>query len=141
MIAGLGLVVAINAGMIYAALHTFPGVAATDVFDHSNTYDAVLQQSAREAALGWTVATDMVAVSPVIHLADRDGQPISGGRVVAEARRPLGPDLATALAFIEASPGRYVAAEGLPARGQWDLRLTVTRDDNVAHATRRVLVK
>jgi nitrogen fixation protein FixH len=141
MIGALAVVVAVNAGMIYAALHTFPGVAATDVFDHSNAYDAVLRLSAQEAALGWTIEVDVVGAMPTLRLTGRDGQALSGGHLTADARRPVGPDQKTDLGFIEASSGRYVADRALPARGQWDLRLTVAQGGGVVHATRRVLVK
>jgi nitrogen fixation protein FixH len=141
LIAGLGVVVLVNAGMVWSALRTFPGVAALDVFDHSNTYDEVLAQAAREAALGWTVQPDGEALAPTLALADRDGQPLAGATVGAEARRPLGPDMATEIAFEEVAPGRYAAATALPAAGQWDLRLTVVRLGQTMHATRRIVAK
>lgn len=141
MIAGLVLVVAVNAGMVWVALGTFPGVAATDVFDHSNAYDSVLAQANREAALGWTVATGSDGATATLRLLDRDGHALAGARVLADARRPVGPDQATSLAFVEPAPGEYRASVALPARGQWDLRLTITQGGQVLHATRRVQVK
>ena len=45
----------VNAGMVYAALHSFPGEAGDEGFALSNHYDAVLEREQREAALGWTV--------------------------------------------------------------------------------------
>ncbi len=141
LIAGLGVVVLVNAGMVWSALHTFPGVAALDVFDHSNAYDEVLAQAAREAALGWTVRQDGEAMAPTLALADRDGQPLAGATVGAEARRPLGPDMTTEIAFEEVAPGRYAAAAPLPAAGQWELRLTVARVGQTMHATRRVVAR
>ena len=54
IIGGMLLVIAVNAGMAWSALHTFPGTAVEDAFDHSNDYDKVLNAAAREAALGWS---------------------------------------------------------------------------------------
>jgi nitrogen fixation protein FixH len=140
-VAALGVVVLVNIGMVWAALHTFPGVAALDVFDHSNVYDEVLAEAAREAAIGWTVQPAGEAVTPELSLAGRDGQPLAGAIVTAEARRPLGPDMKTPLAFQETAPGHYVAAAPLPAVGQWELRLLIVRQGQTMHATRRIVAK
>jgi nitrogen fixation protein FixH len=141
LIAGLGLVVLVNVGMVWWALSTFPGVAALDVFDHSNAYDEVLAQAAQEAALGWQIAPFGEVPAPMLTLAEQDGRPLVGAVVMAEARRPLGPDMSTRLAFAETAPGRYMAQAPLPAAGQWELRLVVTRDANTLHATRRIVAK
>lgn len=141
LIAGLGVVVAVNAGMVYSALRTFPGVAALDVFDHSNSYDEVLAEAAREAALGWSVQPVGETRTPRLALTDRAGAPLAGATVRAQARRPLGPDMTTEVTFVEDAPGRYLAADPLPAGGQWELRISVVRDDQRLHATRRIVAK
>ena len=140
MIGALGVVVVVNGGMIWAALHTFPGVAATDVFDASNHYDTVLAEAQREAAFGWTLQTAATTQRVTVALTDRGGAPLSGARVTATALRPLGPDHTTILAFRETAPGSYNAEAAL-AEGQWDLRLAVTAGGNTLHMTRRVVVK
>ena len=45
VVAGLGIVVVVNAGMIYAALSTFPGQAGEGDFALSNHYDCLLYTS------------------------------------------------------------------------------------------------
>jgi nitrogen fixation protein FixH len=140
-IAALAVVVIVNGYMVWAALHTFPGVAALDVFSHSNAYDEVLAQAKLEAALGWSVQPLGESRAPLLTLTGPDGQPMTGATVAAQARRPLGPDMTTPLTFFESAPGRYVAAESLPALGQWELRLTIGKDGNTLHATRRVVAK
>jgi len=141
LIGGLAFVMVVNFGMVWTSLRTFPGVAALDVFDHSNAYDQVLAQAAREAALGWTVQTTAEAQRPVLTLTGADGQPISAASVIGEARRPLGPDMATQLVLREEGVGRYVADQPLPAVGQWELRLIVTQGAQTLHATRRIVAK
>ena len=74
VVAAMGVVVAVNAGMIYSALHTFPGKTGNDGFDLSNHYDAVLDQAQRAAALGWTM------------LARADGTGTTGGDPDGPAR-------------------------------------------------------
>ena len=67
--------------------------------------------------------------------------PLAHATVTAQARRPLGPDMATPVAFDEVAPGRYLATATLPALGQWELRLTVQRLGQTLHATRRIVAK
>ncbi len=141
VVAAFVLVFAVNGGMVWSALATFPGVAVTDSFDHSNHYDTVLAAAARQAALGWRITAAEESGRPVLLLAERDGRPLTGARVTATARRPLGPDHVTPLAFREASPGRYVTETALAERGQWQLLLAVARGADTLHAAPRVVVK
>ena len=141
MAGALGIVVFVNGLMVWWALSTFPGVAALDVFDHSNSYDQVLAQAAKEGALGWSVISSADKQRPVVVLTGADGQPLVGATVLAQARRPLGADMVTALTFTEAAPGRYVSVDALSAPGQWDLRLTIERNGETLHSTRRIVAK
>jgi nitrogen fixation protein FixH len=142
IIAGLGVVVLVNVGMVYAALHSFPGKAGDEDFALSNRYDAVLEREQREASLGWTVVarTDVGGV-PEITLADRDGSPLRGAVVAATAERPLGAPERRALVFHEAEHGRYVADASLPEAGQWELTLSASFGGHDLAATRRVIVR
>lgn len=138
----MAIVFAVNFGMIYAALHTFPGVAGRDGFDLSNRYDHVLDAAAREAALGWKLdASTDSAGQPRITLTDRSGAPLDGVRISATAERPLGPKLDIELGFRPAGNGLYIAAQTLPEKGQWDLLVTATRDGRQVSATRRVILR
>ena len=141
VVAGLGLVVVVNAGLIYAALRTFPGQAGKEDFALSNHYDAVLDREQREAALGWSVvAVTDAAGRPEVTLTDRNGAPLNGASVAASAERPLGAPEEQALAFREATPGHYVASAALPAPGQWELTLSASYGGHDIAATRRVIV-
>ena len=141
IVGGLGLVVVVNAGMVYAALHSFPGKAGDEDFALSNRYDAVLEREQQEIALGWTVVarTDVGGV-PEITLADRDGSPLRGAVVAATAERPLGAPERRALVFHEAEHGRYVADASLPEAGQWELTVSASFGGRDIAATRRVIV-
>jgi nitrogen fixation protein FixH len=141
VIAGLGVVVLVNAGMVYAALHSFPGKAGDEDFALSNRYDAVLEHEQREASIGWTLVarTDATGV-PELRLTDRDGSPLSGASVAATAERPLGAPERRALVFHEADNGRYVADASLPEPGQWELTLSASSGDHAVAVTRRVIV-
>jgi nitrogen fixation protein FixH len=140
-VAGLGLVVVVNAGMVYAALHSFPGKAGGEDFALSNRYDAGLEREQREMALGWTVVAEADAQGmPEIRLTGRDGSPLHGASVAASAERPLGAPERRALAFHETDAGRYVGDVALPAPGQWELTLSASFGGHDMAATRRVIV-
>lgn len=141
VVAAFVVVIAVNGGMVWSALATFPGAAVTNDFDHSNHYDAVLAAAAREAALGWQVTAEQAEGHPVLLFAARDGSPLTQARIAATARRPLGPDEAVTVTFHESAPGRYVADAALPRPGQWELLLAVTRGADTLHAAPRVVVR
>jgi nitrogen fixation protein FixH len=141
MVGTIALMVIIDSGLAWTALRSFPGLAADDVFDHSNSYNDVLARAAREAALGWTAAATVQSATPVLRITDRAGQPVHGADVRAVALRPLGSDHRTRLAFHEQPDGRYLAAGALDLPGQWELRISVAAPAGSLHATTRVIVK
>jgi nitrogen fixation protein FixH len=140
VIGAMGVVIAVNVGMAWSAIHTFPGDAATDAFDRSNEYDKVLATAAQEAKLGWSLQTALQGGVAVVTLVDRKGRPVEGARVAAIAQRPVGVEDAVELAFRAEAPGRYAAAQALPQRGQWDLLFTASVGERHFRATRRVVV-
>jgi len=141
--AGMSVVIAVNIGMITAALHTFPGKASGgEGFDLSNRYNAVIDRVQAENALGWSMAAESdPAAHPVLRLRDAAQQPLIGARIAATAERPVGDRQTTDVDFHETTPGVYVAAATLPARGQWDLLFTASAGGHDLTATRRIVVK
>jgi nitrogen fixation protein FixH len=143
VVLSIGVVVAVNAGLIYAALHTFPGAAGDDAsFALSNHYDTVLERAQRVATLGWvvTAATDD-AGRVVVTLAARDGVPLHGASLSGTAERPLGTPQTYPVRFQEAGQGDYVADTPLPLPGQWDVTLSAAVGNDAMAVTRRVIVR
>ena len=141
LVAGLGAVVLVNAGMVFAALKSFPGKAGSEDFELSNRYNTVLRRSEHDAALEWTIlaSTDQTRV-PVVVLTQRDGAPLHGASLKGVAGRPLGPAETQHLTFHELVAGRYIADSVLPEQGQWELTLSVSAGGSQIAATRRVIV-
>ena len=140
--AAMGVVIAVNVGMVYAAMHSFPGSAGNDGFDLSNRYDHVIAHVRQQAALGWGVRVETdVRRHPVLLLRDRDGTPLTGAVIQATAQRPLGPEHSTPLAFQEQAAGRYVADAALAEPGQWDLLLTADARGHQFTTTRRIVTR
>jgi nitrogen fixation protein FixH len=143
VIAGMAVVVAVNAGMVYAALHSFPGsVHGDEGFDLSNHYDAVLAQERHETALGWVIVaqTDETGRA-MVALTGHDGTPLHNASVNGSAARPLGAPQTRALDFHETDRGRYIADVPLPTSGQWELTLSAFADGETMAVTRRVIVR
>ena len=143
VVLSIGAVVAVNAGLIYAALHTFPGAAGDDAsFALSNHYDTVLERAQRVAALGWVVTAETDdAGKVVVTLATGDGVPLHGVSVTGLAERPLGTTQTYAVRFQEVGQGHYVADAPLPVPGQWDVTLSASVGNNAMAVTRRVIVR
>lgn len=140
--AGIGLVVMVNGGMIYAAIHSFPGRADEEGFLLSNHYDAVLAHAEHEASLGWSLAAQVDAEGrPVLTLKDRNGAPLRDASLTGLAERPLGARERHPLVFHENNAGQYVADARLPAPGQWELTLSASAEGHDVAATRRVVVR
>ncbi|MFL5253662.1 MAG: FixH family protein [Rhodopila sp.] len=141
LIAGMIFAFLVNAYMVYAAVEGFPGVAGQDGSDLSKRYDKVMAVVAKQAALGWQVdATLDETRHPVLHVTDKEGVPLSGAAVQAEAERPLGPAERSAVTFHAVDPSHYEADAAL-APGQWDVLMTVTSGESRYTTTRRLLVK
>ena len=138
----MAFVFAVNGGLVFSALKTFPGQTENDGFAMSNSYAQVLAAAEKQAALGWTLAvgTDE-SRRPVVRLVDAGGLPIAGATVEARAQRPVGAPPTTALPFHEAGLGRYVAETALLDAGQWDLTIIAHANGDSFGATRRVVTR
>lgn len=143
VIVGMSVVVAVNAGMIYAALYSFPGAAGGDEgFSLSNHYDTVLKQARHDAELGWTLSAQADdAGRPVVVLTGHDGAPLHGAYVAGSAERPLGAPDTHDLQFRDAGQGRYIADAALALPGQWELTLSASVGGQSMAVTRRIIVR
>jgi nitrogen fixation protein FixH len=132
-------VVAVNAGMAWSALHSFPGIVEDHAFDRSNDYNAVLDTAAKQAALGWQLQVSVEQGRVVVTLDDRRGASVAGLMLTAVATHPLGPAETTRLDF--AFDGRHhVATAPLPSTGPWDVAITGLGQEIQYRAARRVIV-
>lgn len=135
------VVIAVNAGMIWAALATFPGSAGPDGFDLSNDYNRVLRAEAQEKALGWHVALRLSGGNVLrLDLTGPGGAVLAGAAPAAVAERPVGPKERRAIVFRAVAPGRFLATQGLP-RGRWDVLLTVRAAGHVFTTAERIVAE
>src|SRR5262245_21241991 len=110
LVAGMLVVIAVNAAMVTIALRSDNGLVDDKPFVRGLAYNRVLEEAARQDALGWRVA---VAVEPggadrarvVVRAAGREGEPLAGARVEGTLERPVERLDPVALTLAEAAPG------------------------------------
>ena len=121
MVAGFGVVVAVNFYMASLAIGGFGGVVVENSYVASQKYNGWLDQARKQQALGWSVQVKRQR-SGTIALA-LHGVP-DGATVTAQLRRPLGEAEMTELAFAAAAPGRLVSTTPVAA-GRWIARIAI----------------
>jgi nitrogen fixation protein FixH len=123
-VGAFGVIISVNAVLVYAALTTFTGVTTERSYDRGRAYNQVIAEAARQDVLGWRPAVALADGVLTVSVTDREGLPV-GGRMEGVLVRPL-EGAALNLDFAAAGPGRFLAFAPLPAKGQWEARLTLT---------------
>ena len=127
-----------NGSMVYVALDTFTGLDTEDAYRKGRGYNDILADAERQRALGWranvTTQTragpeDPFSTQITVTMTDAGGQPLDGLHVSATFRRPAYAGEDRSLTLKSQGYGLYRGAVGLPAPGNWQLRLAATRAD------------
>ena len=121
LVAGFGVVVAVNLLMATLATRGFGGVVVQNSYVASQKFNGWLEEAGRQRELGWT-ADAARNEAGVIEIATM-GVP-AGATVEATVHRPLGKPETTALTFTEVSPGRF-ASDTPVGEGRWTVRLQI----------------
>lgn len=127
LVAGFGVVFAVNFVMASLASSTFGGIVVENSYVASQHFNRWLDEAEKEKALGWTLETKRLESGKIAaHLV---GAP-RYANVTAEARHPLGrlPDVM--LTFERDVSGDLVSDKPLP-EGRWTLRFTVQDEGQV----------
>ena len=115
-VGGMMVVVVVNGVLIFQALTTFTGVTVGQSYDRGRTYNRVLDEAARQDALGWQLQASVEDGRVTVTARDRADAPIAG---VLEAHllRPLDgervpfPDVTGAGRFVLANGGTLLLDE------------------------------
>jgi nitrogen fixation protein FixH len=145
-VAGFGVVLAANATMVYIATSTWTGIAVNRSYDKGLHYNRNLDAANRMASLGWEAAieTELTAAragTVRVALTDDGGDPLYRADVVVEFERPTHEGYDFVVPLEPTGSGRYSAAFAAPLAGLWDMRLIVTRGDDLFVTTERVLLQ
>lgn len=126
-VAGFGLVVAVNAVLITAAVRTFTGTTTSGAYNRGLDYGEVLAEAQRQRVLGWSGRISRGEGAVLVALRGPDSTPLPADALVAgRLQRPL-ERLSLPLDFAPAGPGSWRAAAEVPAPGAWEAVLIVTR--------------
>lgn len=148
-VAGFGVVIAVNGTMAYIAVDTWTGLETAQPFQKAQAFNGELAQKSAQAALDWTVKVDFVkqpttqnARAGILHFTvlDAHDQGIGGLTIEAQAVRPTHEGYDQVITFEERGLGEYVAPADLPLPGQWELRITASRADDIFKLRQRILV-
>jgi hypothetical protein len=103
---GMLTVVAVNAVLVVASVSTFPGLTVGRAYDRGRAYNAVLEEAARQDALGWTAR---VALAPWRR----------AGRRGRRSRGPAGAGPADGVLLRPAEGATLPWRDRAPAPGRW----------------------
>jgi nitrogen fixation protein FixH len=142
-VAGFGIIIAVNAVMIWFAVSSFSGLYSTNPREQGLHYNDVLARQKQRDALGWKVD---VAWQPSvscmeIDVSDASGQPIAGAHVTASLVRPVEKRSPISVTMEPRDIGRFVARIDLPAHGNWDVDVVVESAGQRHAATRRMFLQ
>jgi len=146
-VAAFGVVIAVNAIMIYFALSTFTGVAVETPYQRGLEYNKVLAAQAKQDSLGWafeaawrTNGDDPRQGEIRLRVSGGDGRGISGLAIDGTAHRPVEKRIPIELAFVAIGDGNYAAPVRFEAQGNWDLRLEARKGDERSIVIKRLFV-
>ncbi|MBI0537504.1 hypothetical protein D9599_18250 [Roseomonas sp. KE2513] len=139
-VAGFLVVIGVNAVLITAAVGTFTGTTTTGAYDRGLGYGAVLDEAARQKALGWKAEIARAGGAVVLTVRLPDGSPLpADASVTGTLQRPLD-RTALPLGFQPSAPGTWRAAAEVPAPGAWEAVLTVTRGADRLERRQRLVI-
>lgn len=120
-VGGMTVVVVVNGFMAFYAISTFTGLTTGQAYDRGRAYNSVLEEAARQDALGWTARVRLDDGHIKLSVTDRAGAPVLG-LVEAYLQRPIE---GTRVELGTAAPHDGFAAPALTP-GQWEFRGHIT---------------
>ena len=142
-VAGFALVFAVNATMITFAVGSFSGLYTPKPRDRGLRFNEVIAAQQARDALGWRVESTWRPGSDDLEIAvfDRAGQPLAGAQVAVALVRPAEKGAVLDVAMTAVDIGRHAGYVALPARGNWDVDISVELGGQRFAQTRRMFLR
>lgn len=121
LVAGFGIVIAVNFYMASVAVGGFGGVVVENSYVASQKYNGWLSEAREADKLGYSAQLERDADGRLLVSTEQVPQ---SALLSAELRRPLGQPDDRAMTFEQVSEGRYVSTDALPS-GRWIARLSI----------------
>jgi nitrogen fixation protein FixH len=124
------IVVAVNVGMMVAAISTFTGLDSESPYREGLAFEQEKSAAIAQRELGWQVQESVKAEAGATRLEisarDADGRWLGGLKAAATLVHPSDRRLDRDLAMTEDAPGHYSGLTGA-AVGQWNLVIELSR--------------
>ncbi len=121
-VGGMSIVVVVNGFMAFYAISTFTGLTTGQAYDRGRAYNLILEEAARQDALGWTPLVRIEEGRIATAVTDRAGEAVPG-IIEAYLLRPIE---GIRVELGAAAPRRgFDLPDGL-APGQWEFRGRLT---------------
>ena len=126
-VSAFAVVIAVNVGMAYKAISTFPGIEVADSYLASQDFDA---EKTAQLALGWVLAPSYDQETGAIRLwfTDKAGQSVTLKDISVLIGRPTEAKEDKTPVFVQLSDGAYQADQDLRP-GKWMLRVVAHAQD------------
>ncbi len=121
-----GVIIAVNIVLAIFATQSWTGLVVKNSYVASQDFNKLQAKTDRQKVLGWQSELVVEESGVVLKFRDREGEPLTGLRVIARMQRPSHENDDHDLMFRENGPGQFVY-RGDIARGLWNLRI-VARD-------------
>lgn len=131
IVAMFGLVIAVNFLMAGYAIGTFGGTVVDNSYVASQQFNTWLAEARAQRRLNWTMDATVGRDRRIVVTATTSTGPLAAATVTVVATHPLGRLPERTLVLHGVGPGRFVAAQPLPA-GRWLLRVDVQAGANNA---------
>ncbi|WP_422011289.1 FixH family protein [Reyranella sp.] len=142
-VAGFAIVFAVNGTMIGVAVGSFSGLYTPKPRDRGLHYNEVIAAQQARDALGWRVEPIWRPGSDDLEIAvfDRAGRPLAGAQVAVALVRPAEKGAVVGVAMEAVDIGRHAGHVALPARGNWDVDISVEQGGQRFAQTRRMFLR
>jgi nitrogen fixation protein FixH len=142
-VAGFGIVISVNAVMMWLAIGSFSGLYGDHARERGLRYNRILAEQQSRDALHWQVDAKWQADTGQLLLAvtGADGKPPAGARMTAELVRPAEKRPPLPVVLSDLGDGRFASHVELPARGNWDIDIVVDSGDRHFALTKRLFLR
>ena len=121
MVAGFGIVAAVNFYMASLAVGGFHGIVVENSYVASQKFNSWIEEAEAMEALGWSAEPARDESGHLVLMTE--GVPAIAS-ISAELRRPIGEREFASLTFAPLGDGRYRSLEALD-EGRWTMRLAI----------------
>ena len=148
-LAGLILVVTINAAFIITAFFTSPGLVDENYYENGQDYEqTVMTRIATRKRLAWDIKLQMPKMITQDEVAtlhvdifDKTGARLKADAMVLNVYRPSDIKQDFKHEMTELAPGRFVTSVQFPLPGVWELQVAAAKGKDTLGVVQRIHVK